>query len=112
MDMKLDNAKLKTLRESKAWSQSHLAQISGISLRTIQRIEKTGIASPESFKSLCATFDIQVAELSVNEPQLQENESTASNVFRSKITSVDKKAAAVSFIIAFIIAFVLTSWSA
>lgn len=34
--MKLDNAKLKKLRESNAWSQAHLAEASGISMRTIQ----------------------------------------------------------------------------
>jgi DNA-binding XRE family transcriptional regulator len=35
MEMQLDVQKLKKLRESKSWSQSHLAEVSGISLRTI-----------------------------------------------------------------------------
>ncbi|MBD1582987.1 helix-turn-helix transcriptional regulator [Pseudoalteromonas sp. S16_S37] len=61
--MKLDKNKLKHLRESNAWTQSHLAEVSGISLRTIQRIEKLGIASPESVKSLCATFNIKINDL-------------------------------------------------
>jgi len=39
--MELNKDKLKHLRESKAWSQSHLAEVAGLSLRTIQRIEKT-----------------------------------------------------------------------
>jgi transcriptional regulator with XRE-family HTH domain len=30
MDMKIDNSELKTLRESKAWSQTQLAEVSGI----------------------------------------------------------------------------------
>ncbi|WP_238937532.1 helix-turn-helix transcriptional regulator [Pseudoalteromonas sp. S16_S37] len=63
MEMKLDKNKLKHLRESNAWTQSHLAEVSGISLRTIQRIEKLGIASPESVKSLCATFNIKINDL-------------------------------------------------
>ena len=41
MDMKVDSQKLIQLRNARAWSQQHLADVSGLSLRTIQRIEKT-----------------------------------------------------------------------
>jgi len=37
--MTVDRQRVKTLREAKAWSQDHLAQVSGVSLRTIQRVE-------------------------------------------------------------------------
>lgn len=57
MEMKIDTQKLIQLRNSKAWSQQHLADVSGLSLRTIQRIEKTESASPESVKAIAAAFD-------------------------------------------------------
>ncbi|WP_244898527.1 helix-turn-helix transcriptional regulator, partial [Pseudoalteromonas ulvae] len=56
--MQLNVKKLKQLRESKAWSQSQLADVAGISLRTVQRIEKSGVASPESVMSICSAYDI------------------------------------------------------
>jgi len=108
MDMKLNKAKIKQLRESKAWSQSHLAEVSGISLRTIQRIEKSGIASPESVKSICATFDIQIDDLIVTQEQQKETMASFSTLIKSKISNMDKKATLISFSIAFIIAFILT----
>jgi transcriptional regulator with XRE-family HTH domain len=108
MEMKLNNAKLKQLRESRAWSQSHFAQISGLSLRTIQRIEKSGIASPESVKSICATFDIQIEELSFVEAQQKELVPSFSGLIKYKISRMDKKATLISFCVAFIIAFILT----
>ena len=43
--MQLSVEKLKQLRDLRAWTQSHLAEVSGLSLITIQRIEKTGVAS-------------------------------------------------------------------
>ena len=58
-DMKLDAEKLKKFRESKAWSQAHLSEVSGISLRTIQRIESKGNASSESLMAISAIFEIE-----------------------------------------------------
>ncbi|BFT29104.1 hypothetical protein D210916BOD24_02800 [Alteromonas sp. D210916BOD_24] len=57
MEMKIDTHKLIKLRNAKAWSQQHLADVSGLSLRTIQRIEKTQSASQESVKAIAAVFD-------------------------------------------------------
>ena len=57
MDMKIDTQKLIELRNAKAWSQQHLADVSGLSLRTIQRIEKNQSASQESVKAIAAAFD-------------------------------------------------------
>ncbi|OUL56622.1 helix-turn-helix transcriptional regulator, partial [Pseudoalteromonas ulvae] len=63
MEMQLNVKKLKQLRESKAWSQSQLADVAGISLRTVQRIEKSGVASPESVMSICSAYDIQTSDI-------------------------------------------------
>lgn len=42
--MKLNYKKIKSLREKHYWSQDELASISGLSIRTIQRVEKQEIA--------------------------------------------------------------------
>jgi transcriptional regulator with XRE-family HTH domain len=68
MDMKVDSSYIKAQRARRAWSQEHLAEVSGLGLRTIQRIEKTGAASYESARSLAAVFEIDVAELRVVPP--------------------------------------------
>ena len=52
MDMKVDSKRIRAERERRAWSQEHLATVSGLGLRTIQRIEKTGAASFESARAL------------------------------------------------------------
>ena len=67
MDMKVDSSYIKAQRARRAWSQEHLAEVTGLGLRTIQRIEKTGAASYESARSLAAVFEIDVAELRVVE---------------------------------------------
>jgi transcriptional regulator with XRE-family HTH domain len=63
MEMKVDPSYIKAQREQRAWSQEHLAEVTGLGLRTIQRIEKTGTASYESARSLAAVFEVDVAEL-------------------------------------------------
>ncbi len=64
--MKLKTNQIKLLREQKAWSQSHLAEVSGLSLRTIQRIEKEGSASQESVQALASVFETKPDVLLIN----------------------------------------------
>ena len=54
---------IKSQRSNRAWSQTQLAEVSGLSLRTIQRIEKTGVASLESIKSLASVFEIDIKDI-------------------------------------------------
>lgn len=54
---------VKKLREQKHWSQEQLSILSGISIRTIQRIESGNRASLESLKSLAAVFDTDIETL-------------------------------------------------
>ncbi len=63
MDMQLSVDRLKQQRELRAWTQSHLAEVSDISLRTIQRIEKSGVASQESAQSICSAYEIKIEDL-------------------------------------------------
>ena len=66
MEEMIDQDLIKKLRSERCWSQEHLALASGISLRTVQRIETHGKCSLDSRKALAATFDLDVADLSVN----------------------------------------------
>ncbi|WP_218311775.1 helix-turn-helix domain-containing protein [Alteromonas antoniana] len=58
MLVNIDAEKIKQLRESRCWSQQQLADLSALSLRTVQRIEAKSVASQESVKCLAATFDV------------------------------------------------------
>ncbi|WP_019677205.1 helix-turn-helix domain-containing protein [Arsukibacterium perlucidum] len=54
---------LKELRISRHISQEQLAQMSGLNVRTIQRIESGHNASVESLKCLAAALDVDVTTL-------------------------------------------------
>lgn len=54
---------LKELRISRHLSQEQLAQMSGLNVRTIQRIESGHNASLESLKCLAAALEVDVATL-------------------------------------------------
>ncbi|CCQ11564.1 hypothetical protein PALB_24650 [Pseudoalteromonas luteoviolacea B = ATCC 29581] len=54
---------LKELRLSKQLSQEQLARMSGLSVRTIQRIERGENASLESKKCLAAALEVDIATL-------------------------------------------------
>lgn len=58
MTLALVGLKVKKLRLEHGWSQDRLAKLSGLSLRTIQRIEAGRSCSVESRLSLASTFDI------------------------------------------------------
>lgn len=61
-------AMVRRLRLERAWSQEDLAAVSGLNVRTIQRIENGGKASLETLKSLAAAMDIAVTQLSPGTP--------------------------------------------
>src|SRR5690349_13254575 len=63
MDMNINAETVRSERVKRAWSQEQLAAAAGLSLRTIQRIEKTGIAAAESVQALSAAFDLKIEEL-------------------------------------------------
>lgn len=51
------------MRLQRGWSQQQLADLSGLNVRTIQRIENGQSASLESFKALGAAFNVDFSEL-------------------------------------------------
>lgn len=54
---------IKKIRISKGWSQEQLSQFSGLSVRTIQRIERGHNAGLESLKCIAAVFDMEISAL-------------------------------------------------
>lgn len=69
MDEMIKKDLIRTLRGERSWSQDQLASISGLSLRTIQRIEKQGTCSLDSKKALASAFDLDVVNLEQNAPK-------------------------------------------
>lgn len=66
MSFKADAARIRRWREERQWSQEHLADLAGIGLRTVQRIENGGTASKDSLMALAAAFDVDVMALCVD----------------------------------------------
>ncbi len=54
---------IKKFRISKGWSQEQLSSFSGLSVRTIQRIERGHNAGLESLKCIAAALDIDISTL-------------------------------------------------
>ncbi len=59
----ISKEKIRQLRMSKGWPQEQLALASGLSVRTVQRVESEGAASLNTAISLAATFEVDVSEL-------------------------------------------------
>ena len=53
---------IKKMRLERHWSQDQLSDMSGLSIRTIQRIENGENAGLESLKSLAAVFEINITD--------------------------------------------------
>jgi transcriptional regulator with XRE-family HTH domain len=54
---------IQKLRLQRGWSQQQLADMSGLSVRTIQRLEQGQSASTESLKSIASVFEIDFSTL-------------------------------------------------
>lgn len=65
---------VRKLRLQRGWSQDHLAQISGLNIRTIQRIERGHKASLETLKSLAAVFEVEINDLTAEATMTTANE--------------------------------------
>ncbi len=77
---------LRKLRLKKGWSQEQLAQISGLNVRTIQRIERGQAPSLESKKSLAAAFEVQLATFD----QLSGSSDKAAELVDQQVASIEK----------------------
>ena len=61
--MKINGKMIRALREEKSWSQDHLADASGLSVRTIQRVESDSIGSAETRLALAAALGVAASVL-------------------------------------------------
>jgi transcriptional regulator with XRE-family HTH domain len=64
---------IQKLRLKRGWSQQQLADASGLSVRTIQRLENGQPASTESLKCLAAVFEVDLSTLQVPEATMDTN---------------------------------------
>lgn len=69
MPFKADAHKIKRWREERHWSQEHVADLAGIGLRTVQRIENGEAASQESVMALAAAYNVDVMALSIDQEE-------------------------------------------
>ncbi len=58
---------VRKLRLERGWSQEQLATLSGLSVRTIQRIERGATPGLESLNALAAVFEVDIEQLKHNE---------------------------------------------
>lgn len=68
MVMKVNKHSIRSLRLERSWSQDRLAEETGMNLRTIQRIEKDGVASLQSIAALSETLGISPLEIQMEAP--------------------------------------------
>ncbi|WP_426269243.1 helix-turn-helix domain-containing protein [Dyella kyungheensis] len=54
---------VKRLRLERSWTQEHLAHVAGINVRTVQRIEKSGVCDLETRASLASVFQVEQKQL-------------------------------------------------
>ena len=62
---------IKKARLERHWSQEQVAEMSGLSVRTIQRIESGEKAGLESLKALAAVFEINLVDFDKKEEDSQ-----------------------------------------
>ncbi|WP_057631972.1 DUF805 domain-containing protein [Stenotrophomonas humi] len=65
--MHINSARLRELRIARQWSQEQLANLSGLNLRTIQRLESGAKISTESLRALAAVFEVPAESLLVGD---------------------------------------------
>lgn len=66
--MHINSARLRELRTGRQWSQEQLANLSGLNLRTIQRLESGAKISTESLRALAAVFEVPAESLLTGNP--------------------------------------------
>ena len=66
--MNINSDRLKELRIARQWSQEQLAKLSGLNLRTIQRLESGAKVSTESLRALAAVFEVPADSLLATNP--------------------------------------------
>lgn len=79
--MDVNASLIKNQRSINGWTQQHLADACGVSLRTIQRVERYGQASNETVASLSSVFEIHRQDIIETLEQKEEIEEQAVKKF-------------------------------
>lgn len=74
MEMTVNSELVRELRSKANWSQEDLAAASGVSLRTVQRVESDGKAGLETRKALAAAFGVTPKDLNLDGTAYQPGE--------------------------------------
>lgn len=61
----MNTVRIKDLRTARGWSQERLAEVSGVAVRTIQRLEAGNDASLETLSMVASALEVSVRELFV-----------------------------------------------
>lgn len=69
---------VRKLRLQRGWTQEQLAEMTGLSVRSIQRIERGQSCSLETQKALAAVFDVELSTFRTGD-DVMNNDSTLSN---------------------------------
>jgi len=80
---------VRKLRLQRGWSQEHLAELVGVSVRTIQRIERGYSPGLETAKALASVFEVDVSTFTSEESTVNKHE----NPSESATVSDDEKEA-------------------
>lgn len=65
---------VRKLRLQRGWSQDHLAELTGLSVRTIQRVERGQKPSLETSKALAAVFEVDLSTFSTKDTDMNETQ--------------------------------------
>ena len=78
MNQRLENPRfasvIKKLRATNVLTQEHLAQLAEVDVRTIQRLESTGICSKETLMAIAEAFDMDAKDLQKSAQQSTETD--------------------------------------
>jgi transcriptional regulator with XRE-family HTH domain len=66
---------IQELRLERGWSQEQLAQTAGLSVRTVQRLERGRPGSLETLNAIAAAFDVDIGFL--NSPKIETERATS-----------------------------------
>ncbi|MEM7762976.1 MAG: helix-turn-helix domain-containing protein [Pseudomonadota bacterium] len=83
---------VRKLRLQRGWSQEQLSALSGISVRTIQRVERGAMPSLETAKSLAAVFEVDQQSLRTGATNMSSQSESSSTLDKPVIADDEKLA--------------------
>ena len=68
--MQINPTVIRAKRIEMGWTQQQLSDVSGLSLRTIQRVESQGQGSLETCNALCAVLELDRQQILLEKPAI------------------------------------------